>query len=197
MICNRLPCRKTDKVGLRLFAEHHLFFFDDGASLRRTPGPPPFSSMNVTPAASRARRMDKSFAVVKDVSSSLSSARRIVATLAHASGEWLSSDWPVCRVSETAAPHRMGAALTYARRYALFALVGIAGEDDLDAPDLPVPCVVDAKAAIDGAAAVKGNGQKARQQSGKSAMTSPKTSACRCVGTKIAGALHGRRMTRG
>ncbi len=31
----------------------------------------------------------------------------------------------------------MGAALTYARRYALFTLVGIAGEDDLDAPDLP------------------------------------------------------------
>jgi ERF superfamily len=31
---------------------------------------------------------------------------------------------------------RMGAALTYARRYALFSLVGIAGEDDLDAPDL-------------------------------------------------------------
>jgi hypothetical protein len=30
----------------------------------------------------------------------------------------------------------MGAALTYARRYALFSLVGIAGEDDLDAPDL-------------------------------------------------------------
>ena len=31
----------------------------------------------------------------------------------------------------------MGAALTYARRYSLFTLVGIAGEDDLDAPDLP------------------------------------------------------------
>jgi hypothetical protein len=55
--------------------------------------------------------------------------------LAHASGEWISSDWPVCSVGETAAPHRMGAALTYARRYALFALVGIAGEDDLDTPD--------------------------------------------------------------
>src|SRR6202023_434141 len=55
--------------------------------------------------------------------------------LAHASGEWISSDWPVCSSSETAAPHRMGAALSYARRYALFALVGIAGEDDLDAPD--------------------------------------------------------------
>jgi hypothetical protein len=48
----------------------------------------------------------------------------------------MSSDWPVCSVSETAAPHRMGAALTYARRYALFTLVGIAGEDELDAPDL-------------------------------------------------------------
>jgi hypothetical protein len=33
----------------------------------------------------------------------------------------------------------MGAALTYARRYALFTLVGIAGEDDLDAPDLIAP----------------------------------------------------------
>src|SRR3954452_19059437 len=61
---------------------------------------------------------------------------RLTTTLAHSSGEWLASDWPVCPVSETSAPHRMGAALTYARRYALFTLVGIAGEDDLDAPDL-------------------------------------------------------------
>src|SRR5438477_5393384 len=62
---------------------------------------------------------------------------RLTTTLVHASGEWVSSDWPVCPVSETAAPHRLGAALTYARRYALFTLVGIAGEDDLDASDLP------------------------------------------------------------
>jgi hypothetical protein len=62
---------------------------------------------------------------------------RLTTTLVHASGEWVSSDWPVCPVSETAAPHRLGAALTYARRYSLFTLVGIAGEDDLDAPDLP------------------------------------------------------------
>jgi len=60
---------------------------------------------------------------------------RLTTTLAHSSAEWVASDWPVCPVSETAAPHRMGAALTYARRYALFTL-GIAGEDDLDAPDL-------------------------------------------------------------
>jgi hypothetical protein len=59
--------------------------------------------------------------------------------LAHASGEWIASDWPVCPIAETATPHRMSAALTYARRYALFTLVGIAGEDDLDAPDLISP----------------------------------------------------------
>src|SRR6202158_1718784 len=64
---------------------------------------------------------------------------RLTTTLAHSSGEWVASDWPVCAVTETASPHRMGAALTYARRYALFTLVGIAGEDDLDAPDLATP----------------------------------------------------------
>src|SRR5690348_8430291 len=64
---------------------------------------------------------------------------RLSTVLAHASGEWIASDWPVCAISDTAAPHRMGAALTYARRYGLFTLVGIAGEDDLDAPDLIAP----------------------------------------------------------
>ena len=60
---------------------------------------------------------------------------RLTTILAHASGEWIASDWSVCSIGETSAPHRMGSALTYARRYALFALVGIAGEDDLDAPE--------------------------------------------------------------
>jgi hypothetical protein len=66
----------------------------------------------------------------------------LTTTLAHASGEWIASDWPVCPIAETANPQRMGAALTYARRYALFTLVGIAGEDDLDAPDICVPAPV-------------------------------------------------------
>jgi hypothetical protein len=51
---------------------------------------------------------------------------RLSTVLAHASGEWIASDWPVCAITNTDAPHRMGAALTYARRYALFTLVGIA-----------------------------------------------------------------------
>src|SRR6516162_10147475 len=61
---------------------------------------------------------------------------RLTTLLAHSSGEWISSDWPVCQITDIASSQRVGAALTYARRYALFALVGIAGEDDLDAPDL-------------------------------------------------------------
>ena len=61
---------------------------------------------------------------------------RLTTILAHSSGEWVSSEWPVCQISDIAAAQRMGAALTYARRYALFTLVGIAGEDDLDASDL-------------------------------------------------------------
>jgi ERF superfamily len=63
----------------------------------------------------------------------------LTTVLAHASGEWIASDWPVCAIADMATPHRMGAALTYARRYALFTLVGIAGEDDVDAPDLGTP----------------------------------------------------------
>lgn len=67
----------------------------------------------------------------------------------------------ICPTSETANPHRMGAALSYARRYALFALVGIAGEDDLDAPDLlaaPSPTAPSALLISDVANNPKSNG---------------------------------------
>jgi hypothetical protein len=46
----------------------------------------------------------------------------LTTTLAHSTGEWIASDWPVCPVAEIANPQRMGLALTYARRYALFTL---------------------------------------------------------------------------
>jgi hypothetical protein len=60
----------------------------------------------------------------------------LTTTLAHSTGEWVSTTWPVCRMGDISDPKLMGAALTYARRYSLFALVGIAGEDDLDASEL-------------------------------------------------------------
>ena len=48
---------------------------------------------------------------------------RLSTVSAHASGEWIASDWPGLPVGETVAPHRMGAALTYARRNALSLLM--------------------------------------------------------------------------
>ena len=62
----------------------------------------------------------------------------LTTTLAHGSGEWISATWPVCRTADMSNPKLMGAALTYARRYGLFTLVGIAGEDDLDGPHVPM-----------------------------------------------------------
>jgi ERF superfamily len=85
----------------------------------------------------------------------------LTTTLAHASGQWIASQWPVCPLADITSPHRMGAALTYARRYALFTLVGIAGEDDLDAPDLctPAPAMHSSAAAVQVAPKTSGNGR--------------------------------------
>jgi hypothetical protein len=56
-------------------------------------------------------------------------ARTILVTrLIHESGEWVASRYPVHPVKSD--PQGEGSALTYARRYALMALVGIAPEDD-------------------------------------------------------------------
>jgi len=84
---------------------------------------------------------------------------RLSTVLAHASGEWIASDWPVCPIAETERPQRMGAALTYARRYSLFTLVGIAGEDDLDAPDLTGPVPETGKLKINSKSGDKGGQQ--------------------------------------
>jgi hypothetical protein len=60
----------------------------------------------------------------------------LTTTIAHSSGEWISALYPVCHLADIGHPKLMGALLTYARRYCLFTMVGLAGEDDLDAPDL-------------------------------------------------------------
>lgn len=49
--------------------------------------------------------------------------------LMHSSGQWIESTYPVSGLEKHQA---MGSALTYARRYALFSMVGVAGEDDDD-----------------------------------------------------------------
>jgi hypothetical protein len=37
---------------------------------------------------------------------------RLTTVLAHSSGEWISSEWPVCQITDIASVQRMGAALT-------------------------------------------------------------------------------------
>lgn len=49
--------------------------------------------------------------------------------LMHPSGQWIESTYPVCGLDKHQA---MGSALTYARRYTIFAMAGVAGEDDDD-----------------------------------------------------------------
>jgi ERF superfamily protein len=101
--------------------------------------------------------------------------------LAHSSGEWIASDWPVCPIVETERPHRMGAALAYARRYALFTLVGIAGEDDIDAPDLigPSPQTekvsTESKSADNGGQPTSSNRKAGRTGADKFNSASPKS----------------------
>jgi hypothetical protein len=52
----------------------------------------------------------------------------LVTTLAHASGEWIAGQMPV--LTKDASPQGQGSGITYARRYALAAIVGLAQVDD-------------------------------------------------------------------
>lgn len=67
--------------------------------------------------------------------------------LGHKSGQWI--DGELCMTSGDATPRGMGSTITYARRYALCAMVGIAPEDD------------------DGEAASRGTKEAARQVADK------------------------------
>ena len=124
----------------------------------------------------------------------------LTTVLAHASGEWIASDWPVCAVSEMETPHRMGAALTYARRYALFALVGIAGEDDLDAPNLIAPTNQTSATAKsrDASPTGQGNGRLNGRQRGRTQTTAardrqvPPSSAAPKLGVQVSGQVRDR-----
>ncbi len=122
---------------------------------------------------------------------------KLTTVLAHASGEWIASDWPVCAISETTTPHRMGAALTSARRYALFTLVGIAGEDDIDAPDLKAP-MVGGSGAEKPAATNQGRlngGHSAERISGARGVKAASKPAKPILGPEASAALRDRLMT--
>jgi hypothetical protein len=116
----------------------------------------------------------------------------LTTTLAHSSGEWIASDWPVCPIADMASPQRMGAALTYARRYALFTLVGIAGEDDLDAPDLhdqPPPRSGPASEALPHSTGTQSQGSSPRRPGNGHATASRVRSPAATLETTLSAAL--------
>lgn len=61
----------------------------------------------------------------------------LVTTLAHSSGQWVRSSIPVRAARPD--PQSVGSALTYARRYALAAMVGVAPDDDDDGQEGSTP----------------------------------------------------------
>lgn len=63
--------------------------------------------------------------------------RLLTTKLARHAQEFISAAWRVCETADIVKSKPMGAALTYARGTGLLTLVGIAGEDDLNAPDGP------------------------------------------------------------
>jgi hypothetical protein len=60
--------------------------------------------------------------------SSMGASVTVTTILTHSSGEWVESDFTVTATQNT--PQGIGSCLTYARRYALASMVGIAPEDD-------------------------------------------------------------------
>jgi hypothetical protein len=66
----------------------------------------------------------------------------LATTLAHSSGEWIRSELPV--LTKDMSPQAQGSSITYARRYALAAIVGLAQiDDDAEAAQGRKPLTVD------------------------------------------------------
>jgi ERF superfamily len=97
----------------------------------------------------------------------------LTTTLAHGSGEWIAARWPVCRIDDLPEPKLMGAALTYARRYGLFTLVGLAGEDDLDAPELAPETLKNRPRPADTASAENGPQSRTSRPRGRARKVAP------------------------
>jgi hypothetical protein len=53
----------------------------------------------------------------------------LVTSLLHSSGQWIASEYPLANYAK---PQEQGSAITYARRYSVTSLLGIAAEDDDD-----------------------------------------------------------------
>jgi hypothetical protein len=88
-----------------------------------------YSTLAACLDACRSQLADNCLAVIQTIRADNNDVMHLFTRLVHGmSGEWIESDYPiVCAVDN---PQAVGSALTYARRYSLCALVGIASDDD-------------------------------------------------------------------
>ena len=80
--------------------------------------------------ACREALQNNKFAVTQVVSPSEGSGFVLKTILLHESGQYITSDFPLNPTADT--PQGVGSAVTYARRYALAAIVGVVTDDDDD-----------------------------------------------------------------
>jgi hypothetical protein len=105
--------------------------------------------------ACRQKLHDNGLSIIQTVNTGLEGTV-LETTLLHTSGEWVSSIYPV--TPKVADPQGYGSAITYARRYALAALVGvIAGDDDAEQAVGRKEGANDSEATKDALAAVTGD----------------------------------------
>ncbi|MGX9366248.1 ERF family protein [Desulfoplanes sp. PS50] len=88
-----------------------------------------YSSLAACLDSCRIQLADNDLAVIQIIRTGNDGVMHLLTRLIHArSGEWIESDYPIfCQIDN---PQAVGSALTYARRYSLCAIIGIASEDD-------------------------------------------------------------------
>jgi hypothetical protein len=87
-----------------------------------------YADMATVVEHTRAALADNGLAVTQGLS--LDAAPCLITTLIHSSGQWLRSAWPITPVKND--PQGIGSAVTYARRYAYCAIIGVASGDEDD-----------------------------------------------------------------
>lgn len=90
-----------------------------------------YATLDAVLDAIRAPMAEAGLAVVQTLAESEGGKFRLQTRLMHKSGQWISSDQPL--FVERPGNQAFGSALTYARRYALTSMLGIAAEEDDDA----------------------------------------------------------------
>ena len=102
----------------------------ENPAFKREGKPTKYATLTAIWDACRKPLTDNGLAVVQAFRVDESGMLLLVTKLAHVSGEWMVSEYPVTPTQNS--PQGLGSAVTYARRYTLSSLVGVVADDDDD-----------------------------------------------------------------